>query len=427
MGFFTRQRRSATDTGGLGERVVALRLAEGDVAPAGTAVVIFNAAGYARRGSAGRIAVGEGETVYCFHPGPYSCDLTPFAAAPELGLRLRFLIDAADPRVTQQRFDLFLFSEAGASLAAADFSAAVEAALQAELNQGSLDLPPCTALEEWHAFRAGLNQLLYTRFGVTVDDCVPVDLGERVDFAQMLAARAVQVAQQAPAKAMVSSASNASITAFTATASNSSIADDSLSAAAAPSASAAPSTPLAAIQAADARSLRRLFLELPALTSGVRLLGLPAGQPLFQLHQKLLQRLGLIALSVGTMPSLEWAAPDQPSPFAQQERRAAASTLAVQSLDEAWGLLARLQLAVPVQLDELFDEADRLLSNLEYHLQQRRVADPSNLVADAGDGEDAESAGAVVDTANAATVAAVAAIPGVDNPLDATQRKEPKL
>jgi hypothetical protein len=38
------------------------------------------------------------------------------------------------------------------------------------LAQGALDLPPCTTLEEWHAFRAGLNQLMYTRYGVTVDD-----------------------------------------------------------------------------------------------------------------------------------------------------------------------------------------------------------------------------------------------------------------
>src|SRR5471030_113895 len=196
MGLFTRRRRQATDTSGLGASVIALRVGDVDVAPVGTALVIFNAAGYARRAVAGRVAPGEGETVYCVHPGPYSIDLTPFAAAPELGLRLRFLIDAADPRVTQQRFDLFLFSEAEAQLSVAALGAAIEAALQAELNQGSLDLPPCTALEEWHAFRAGLNQLLYTRFGITVDDCVPVDLGDSVDFARMLADRAVRIATE---------------------------------------------------------------------------------------------------------------------------------------------------------------------------------------------------------------------------------------
>ena len=135
MGLFTRQRRQATDTSGLGASVVALRLGDGDVAPVQTAVVIFNAAGYARRLPGGRVSPGEGETVYCVHPGPYSIDLTPFAAAPELGLRLRFLIDASDPRVTQQRFDLFLFSEVPAQLRVADFCATLTGALQAELAQ----------------------------------------------------------------------------------------------------------------------------------------------------------------------------------------------------------------------------------------------------------------------------------------------------
>jgi hypothetical protein len=109
-------------------------------------------------------------------------------------LRLRFVVDAANPRVSQQRFDLYLYSETAGRLAVADFAASVELALQAELVQGALDLPPCITLEEWHAFRAGLNQLMYTRYGVTVDDCVPVDLGERVDYATTLRTRAQQEA-----------------------------------------------------------------------------------------------------------------------------------------------------------------------------------------------------------------------------------------
>src|SRR5471032_486923 len=318
MGLFTRRRRQTTDTGGLGTSVVALRFEDGDVAPVGAAAVIFNAAGYARRAAAGRVSPAEGETIYCVHPGPYSIDLTPFAAAPELSLRLRFLIDASDPRVAQQRFDLFLFSEAEAQLSVAGFGAAIEAALQAELNQGSLDLPPCTALEEWHGFRAGLNQLLYTRFGVTVDDCVPVDLGDSVDFARMLAARAVPVVHMA-------------------TDIQFKLDEPAPQAAASPAAAQAAILP--AVREADAKSQRRLFLELPALASGLRLLSLPAGQATFQSHQKLLQRLGLIALSVATMPSLDWAAPDQPSPVLGQNRRSVDSAQAVQSLDEAWALL----------------------------------------------------------------------------------------
>ena len=197
MALFKRRRRTATDTAGLGSVVIAMRLEDGDVAPADCRVVAFNAAGYARRLPAGRVARGEGETVYCYHPGPYHVELTPFAAAPELGLRLQFVVDAADPRVAQQRFDLLLHSEAGPQLRLADFGAAIEQALQLALRQGGLDLPPCTALDEWHGFRAGLNQLLYTRFGVTVDDCFPVDMGERIDFAATLRARAERLAERA--------------------------------------------------------------------------------------------------------------------------------------------------------------------------------------------------------------------------------------
>ncbi|MES2076405.1 MAG: hypothetical protein V4462_12390 [Pseudomonadota bacterium] len=198
MALFKRRRRAATDTAGLGSVVIAMRLEDGDVAPADCRVVAFNAAGYARRLPAGRVARGEGETVYCYHPGPYHVELTPFAAAPELGLRLQFVVDAADPRVAQQRFELLLHSESGPQLGLAEFGASIEQALQLALRQGGLDLPPCTALDEWHGFRAGLNQLLYTRFGVTVDDCFPVDLGERIDFAATLRARAERLAERAP-------------------------------------------------------------------------------------------------------------------------------------------------------------------------------------------------------------------------------------
>jgi hypothetical protein len=92
--------------------------------------------------------------------------------------------------VTQQRFDLYLASEGAGELALAASPRGIEAALQRELAQGNLDLPPCTTLDEWNAFRGGFNQLLYTRFGLTVDDCVPVDLGEHARLARELLARA---------------------------------------------------------------------------------------------------------------------------------------------------------------------------------------------------------------------------------------------
>ncbi|MTV40628.1 hypothetical protein GM676_24000 [Duganella radicis] len=439
MGLFSRRRKQATDTGGLGTTLIALRLEAGDVAPAQSTVVVFNAAGHARRMAAGKVLCEQGEMAFCFHPGPYTVDLIPFAAAPEWGLRLRFVVDAANPRVPQQRFDLFLYSETAGRLMVADFGVSVELALQAELAQGALDLPPCTTLEEWHAFRAGLNQLMYSRYGVTVDDCVPVDLGEQIDYATILQTRAQQEAaahtvaaamEQTPAAmppagqsanagiehAPAAGVANAPIRLAPAAASaagqtvNAAAGhvaaaaapvgkgdgtSDSMPTAARPGGHAAAAVPSAG-QAADAvprggpvtaaappsvrtaeqdaRALRRLFLELPALSAELRLLALPEGLPVFQQHQALLLRLGMAALNVNTMPSLAWSAPDQPLAAIDQARRATQTLIAQVALDEAWSLLARLQLADPQQWPQLLDEADRICANLETGLSLRRSA-----------------------------------------------------
>lgn len=431
MGLFSRRRKFSADTGGLGATLIALRLDEGDVAPSHSTVVVFNAGGHARRVAAGKVSCEQGETVFCFHPGPYTVDVTPFASAPEWGLRLRFVVDAANPRVTQQRFDLYLYSETAGRLELADFSAAVEMALQAELAQGALELPPCTTLEEWHAFRAGLNQLMYTRYGVTVDDCVPVDLGDQIDYATILQTRAQQAAEAervrfiateaakavqsdlAPAAApAVSTPAAIEPTLHTATPAAAAAAGKAQTNAPgaqsrATSATASPATPClgresdvalpsdaavsrqpagrtpsgaayvratATTAEQDARALRRLFLELPALGSGLRLLTLPDGLPIFQQHQAVLLRLGMAALNVNTMPSLAWAAPDQPLSMAGQARRVAQTMIAQSALDEAWSLLARLQLADPQQWPSLLDEADRICTNLETGLSLRRIA-----------------------------------------------------
>lgn len=351
MGLFRRGRRAATETSGLGHGVIALRLARGDAAPAACRVVIIGAGGQARRGAPGRIAHGEGETVYCFHPGPYSVELTPFAAAPELGLRLRFVIDAADPRVSQQRFDLFLHSEVEARLDLADMGWRLEAALRLELQQGNLEFPPCATLEEWHAFRAGLNQLCYTRYGMTVDDCLPLDLGERVDFADMLAERAARTGTHG-ARDGAAPAAPAPVPA---------------------TAGVAAASGAGGGAADDARALRRLFLELPALSSALRQLDLPEGPAMFQARQAMLRRVALMGLGVGTMPTLGWATPDQPLDAVQQARRARNSMAAAAALDEAWALLARWPLAAPPGPPELLDEADRICANLEHFLSLRRA------------------------------------------------------
>lgn len=379
MGLFTRRRKQATDTSGLGSTSIALRLDNGDMAPADSTVVIFNTAGDARRGAAGKVVFEQGESVFCFHPGPYTVDLIPFAAAPEWGLRLRFVVDAANPRVAQQRFDLYLFSETSGDLLLAGFGASVQAALQAELAQGALELPPCTTLEEWHAFRAGLNQLMYTRYGVTVDDCVPVDLGGQADFADVLKARAERAAEADRIAAATDSATaTAGATAPTAdmpAPTEIHVLSEPENAGSQVEAEWPRFANLESPDSAqrDAQALRRLFLELPVLSRELRLLQLPEGLPIFRQHQALLQRLGAASLNVTTMPALAWAAPDQPLSADDQNRRSRQTLIARDALEEGWSLLARFQLAGHERWPQLMEEADRICANLETGLALRRA------------------------------------------------------
>ncbi|HEY0064424.1 MAG TPA: hypothetical protein VGC21_20070 [Telluria sp.] len=328
-------RSKAPDTAALGTGALALALPQGAQVPAHCVGVIFDQGGSTRRINAGaRVDCAAHERAACFHPGPYRADLVPFAGAPELGLRLTFGVDSPDPRVPQQRFDLFLASEAAAGATLAAFCQLLETTLQRELAQGNLELPPCTSLAEFDAFRAGLNQLLYTRFGLSVADCVPVDLGETVDYAQLLLARAARTGSGA--------------------------------AAAIPHASGAAAPD-------DATALRRLFLELPCVTSALRLLALPPGPALFRQHQALLQRLAQLNLAIATMPALELAAPGVRLDQAQQDARARHSLGALAALDEAWALLARLALASPQQMAQALDQAERIVANLELDCAARRA------------------------------------------------------
>ena len=333
---FTRPfRQPAPDLDGLGAGFIALPMGKGCTVPSGCFAVLASQDGHTRRQSEGaRIAPLAGESAWCVHPGPYACDLTPFAAAPEIGLRVSFAIDTPDPREAQQRFDLFLASEGGERVALDGLVAALQAALQRELAQGNLDLPPCATLEEWNAFRSGFNQLLYTRFGVMVDDCIPVDLGAARDLAALLAARLAL--QPVPERA--------------------------------------PQPPQESFDAAfeDARALRRLFLELPGLMCGLRLAILPADCAGFRRHQDLLRRLDLVSLSVGTMPALSLAAPGRPLPGSEQLRRARHSRRAAAALDEAWALLARMKLGDAGMEPALLEELDRIVANLECDCAARR-------------------------------------------------------
>ncbi|WP_426194935.1 hypothetical protein [Massilia sp. DWR3-1-1] len=352
IGLFRRTLRAApVDTSALGERALAMMVASGSAQPGGCTALVIDPQGRTRRLAAGaRVVAGPGETAWLFRPGPYRMQLRPFAAAPEIGLRLCFVIDAPDPHAHQQRFDLYLASEVQGRvtvLTAADFFVAIETAVQRELAQGNLALPPCVTLAEWNLFRAGLNRLLYLRLGVTVDECLPVDLAGQVDYAAQLRARAAST-QALPAQL-----------------------------ASAPAPTPAPPATAPAPALADAQALRRLFLELPCQMCALRVAVLPRGQQLFAHHQSLLRRLDLASLQVGTMPALALAAPGAVLDPSRQGRRAAHARRACEALDELWALLARLQgeAGEAADLAALFDDAGRIVANLEADLDGRRDVD----------------------------------------------------
>jgi hypothetical protein len=340
LGLFKRAAPVA-DACELGRTAVALPLRSGCAAPPGCAVVIVDAGGATRRLGAAqgkRIELRGGELAWVCHPGPYTVDILPFAGAPEIGLRTSFAIDA-DPQMPQQRFDLFLSSEVSERLDLAALGRGMEATVQRELAQGGLELPPCATIEEWNAFRLGLNQLLYLRFGLTVDDCVPVDLGDTRDYAAQLAARAAPAPpEDAPAAPLASVPEDAGDPAMI-----------------------------------DARALRRLFLELPCLMCGLRLAALPSSPEQFRQQQALLQRLDLLSVAANAMPALGLAAPGQALDMGERLRRARHSRRATASLDEAWALLARMKNAPGALLAPLYDEAERIVANLEADCEGRRL------------------------------------------------------
>lgn len=319
----------------LGGALLAARC-DGAPPPAGTGVLVVGADGRTRRAIGLTVTPGKGEAAWCWHPGPYAIEVAPFAAAPETGLRIECVIVADAASVEQHRFELFLASEVTAGADAVPlpaFAALVQGALRGALEGGTLELPPCTAVDEWHAFRAGVNELLYTRFGLIVTDCLPVDLAEAVDFAALLRARALaQETLPAPAPAV-------------------------------PERLAAPAAKLD-----DGAALRRLFLELPALAAQLRVLAPPDGA--FAAHRSLLQRLALVSVQVDTMPALALVAPGQALHVAGQQLRTVSSVVAVAALDEGWQVLAAMKGA---GFAAMADELDRIVANLECHVAARRA------------------------------------------------------
>ena len=359
LGLFKRT-QPVLDAGELGRSVVALPVRTGCTPPSGCAVVMVGAGGHTRRGVGGkRVELRDGELGWAYHAGPYTVDLVPFAQSAEIGLRTSFAIDL-DADGARHRFDLLLAAEAQGPLHLPTLARALEDALRRELAQGALELPPCTTIDEWNAFRQGLNQLCWMRFGLTVDDCVPVDLGETHDFAAVLAARAAEV--QTGARGRIEPVLGAGSAALPALLSEGE-----------PAGQMVLETDPALT---DARALRRLFLELPGLMCGLRLAAAPSGQDQFRRQQALLQRLDLLSVSASTIPSLELSAPGQLLAADAQLRRARHSRRACTSLDEAWALLGRFNGlggdAGEDALARLYDEAERVVANLELDAAARR-------------------------------------------------------
>jgi hypothetical protein len=279
-------------------------------------------------------------------------------ATPEIGLKIAFVLDSLDPRVNVQRFDLFLASEIEQDLSLASMQARLENGLQAELAAGGLECGACMSLPEWMRFRAQLERWLYTRFGLVIEDCALLDLGEQVDYAQILLQRAAAVSA-APA-AVVQPEPMPEIPP-----------------------EAPPELPPEAPQAvrsdkgrevpgmSDAAQLRRLFLELPDFTARWRAMNPPGGY--FALQQTTAQRLSLLKAQVSAMPALAWASPQQALTAAQIKTRSGHMQQAIAAWEQAWFLLARLTQAQgdAEQWQRERDEIDRILANLEYTLAAR--------------------------------------------------------
>jgi hypothetical protein len=86
--------------------------------------------------------------------------------------------------------------------------------------------------------------------------------------------------------------------------------------------------------------------------------------------QDICRRLSLAALTVNTMPTLAMAAPGRKLPRAAQQLRALHAVAAQSALDEAWAMLAAMRSGLDTSA---VDGIDRILSNLEYSLAQRRA------------------------------------------------------
>jgi hypothetical protein len=366
---------------GLGETHIAWPATARMAVPVGCIGIAILADGSSRRYASGQIMPVDQQNSqqkspqksFWVHAGPYHTQLCLHPSTPEIGLKIQFVLDSPDPRASVQRFDLFLASEIERDLSLAAMQARLENGLQAELAAGGLECGACMSLPEWMRFRAQLERWLYTRFGFMIEDCALVDLGEQIDYAQILLQRAADL----------------SVTATTADA----VLPEELTmpqtqaqaqSPAVPEIPEMPETsagwrtrPTRPTRAShdpgirDAAQLRRLFLELPDFTARWRAINPPGGY--FSLQQTTAQRLSLLKAQVSAMPALAWASPQQGLTAAQINIRSGHMQQAIAAWEQAWFLLARLTQAEgdAEQWQRERDEIDRILANLETTLAAR--------------------------------------------------------
>lgn len=367
--------------------LLAQRLSQAAPVPAGWIGIAIAVDGSSSRYHSGQNIAPPWQKAFLLHSGPHRCQLCLHPATPEIALDLRFVLDSPDPRVPQQRFDLFLSSEIDDDLTLAAMAARLQAGLQAEFASGGLDCFAQMSLPEWMRFRAQLERWLYTRFGLTVEDCALVDVGDQVDYAQILLARAAAQAASHPASPVPGAGTPASSASLSNHANSMQVGRETQAspaampqtgnrpavdvsdagtlasraeaagadagqnparaAAAPPTARSLPSwislpwfDSAADAVAADAAGLRRLFIELPDFAMRWRALNPSPG--FFALQQSSLQRLSLLRPLVAGMPALTLAAPNQSLAHWQIAARSDAMRQALAAWEQAWSLLARL-------------------------------------------------------------------------------------
>lgn len=267
-------------------------------------------------------------SAYLVHRGPYTLEILPQVDVPELALRLQLVIDQLENHVAEARFALFLRSEDRAEMSLAELASRIQDCINTQLAQGYLLIETCPSATEWQNYRALLEKMLFTRFGFSLENCLPVDLAEQIDYASQLIAQ-----ENAPHIATAAKLAETEVLVAEPISNNVNTAN------------AAKPSRLERVAVS-----RRMFLELPTLCREWRLLPWPSDLANYARLQKVAQRMDLL--------EARYASPPADLQLAQAQQ------LAI-TLEQAWALLARLQLASATQLSSHMLEIEALCTAWE--------------------------------------------------------------